>query len=294
MVPVVERLLRGIDELSKLIDECDEKIEQVAESDPDIKLLRTVPGVGPLCAAAFVHVIRDPGRFKSSRLVAAYLGLVPSLYESGQTSIKGGITKHGNCQLRSLLHICATALMRTKRDTALKRWAVALSTRIGRKKAKSAIAHRQDSALQVSRTRLRSSHFCATSLPRHPTFRRFLPEGRGSKRLTPAGPNRRRSLRKPAQGRVAPRFFLNELRAVSRLLLTHPGSVKEAPIQCEVGGWVDINLGKIGVSRIEQKVQLVRDDCARHGKDDRIACFDPLIAKSLQRHRRWFALPVLR
>jgi transposase len=142
MVPIVEHLLRGIEELSKLIDECDEKIEQIAENDPEINLLRTVPGVGPLCAAAFVHVIRDPGRFKSSRLVAAYLGLVPSLYESGQTSIKGGITKHGNCQLRSLLHICATALMRTKRDTALKRWAVALSTRIGRKKAKSAIARK--------------------------------------------------------------------------------------------------------------------------------------------------------
>jgi transposase len=147
MVALVERLLRGIDELSKLIDECDKEIEQVAENDPDIKLLRTVPGVGPLCAAAFVHVIRDPGRFKSSRVVGAYLGLVPSLYESGQTSVKGGITKHGNCQLRSLLHICATALMRTKRDTALKRWAVGLSTRIGRKKAKSAIARKLASVL---------------------------------------------------------------------------------------------------------------------------------------------------
>jgi transposase len=142
MVPIVERLLRGIDELSKLIEECDEEIEQVAESDPDIKLLRTVPGVGPLTAAAFVNVIRDPGRFKSSRFVAAYLGLVPSLYESGQTSIKGGITKHGNTNLRWLLHISATALMRTLRDTSLKRWAVALAARIGRKKAKSAIARK--------------------------------------------------------------------------------------------------------------------------------------------------------
>jgi transposase len=77
--------LRVIDELSKLIDECDQEIEVVAEADPDIKLLRTVPGVGPLTAAGFVHIIRDPSRFKSSRMVAAYLGLVPSLYASGQT-----------------------------------------------------------------------------------------------------------------------------------------------------------------------------------------------------------------
>jgi transposase len=142
MVPIVQRLLRGIDELSKLIDECDKEIEVVAETDPDIKLLDSVPGVGPLTAAAFVHVIRDPGRFKSSRLVGAYLGLVPSLYASGQTYVKGGITKHGNTNLRWLLHISATALLRTKSDTALKRWGTALAARIGRKKAKSAIARK--------------------------------------------------------------------------------------------------------------------------------------------------------
>lgn len=142
MVPIVQRLLRGVDDLSKLIDECDKEIEVVAETDPDIKLLDTVPGVGPLTAAAFVHVIRDPGRFKSSRLVGAYLGLVPSLYASGQTYVKGGITKHGNTNLRWLLHISATALLRTKSDTALKRWGTALAARIGRKKAKSAIARK--------------------------------------------------------------------------------------------------------------------------------------------------------
>jgi transposase len=142
MVPIVARLLKGIDELSRLIDECDQEIEVVAESDPDIKLLRTVPGVGPLTAAAYAHVVRDPGRFKCGRLVAAYLGLVPSLYSSGQTHVKGGITKHGNKQVRWLLHIAATALLRTKRDTALKRWASHLAERIGRKKAKSAIARK--------------------------------------------------------------------------------------------------------------------------------------------------------
>jgi transposase len=142
MVPVVERLLRGVDELSKLIDECDQKIEEVAERDLDIQLLKTVPGVGTLTAAAFVHTIRDPRRFRFGRKVGTNLGLVPSLYASGQTTVRGGITKHGNKHLRWLLHICAGALMRTNRDTALKRWASRLSERIGRKKAKSAIARK--------------------------------------------------------------------------------------------------------------------------------------------------------
>jgi transposase len=147
MVPTVERMLRAFDELSKLIHECDKKIEEVAETDPEIKLLMSVPGVGPLTAAAFVHIIRDPKRFKSGRKVGTYLGLVPSLYASGQTMIKGGITKCGNKNLRLLLHIGAGALMRTRRDTALKRWAVKLSERIGRKKAKSAIARKMATIL---------------------------------------------------------------------------------------------------------------------------------------------------
>lgn len=142
MVPIVERLLRGIEELNKLIEECDGEIEQVAEDDPDMQLLQSVPGVGPLTAAGFVHIIRDPGRFKSGRKAAAYLGLVPSLYASGKTFVMGGITKHGNKHLRWLLHIAATALLRTLEDTALKRWAAKLAERIGRKKAKSAIARK--------------------------------------------------------------------------------------------------------------------------------------------------------
>ncbi|HJX64360.1 MAG TPA: transposase [Polyangia bacterium] len=85
---------------------------------------------------------RDPQRFESGRLVAAYLGLVPSLYASGQTTVRGGITKHGNAQLRWLLHIAATALLRSKDDTALKRWGMRLAARIGRKKAKTAIARK--------------------------------------------------------------------------------------------------------------------------------------------------------
>jgi hypothetical protein len=34
-------MLRAFDELSKLIDECDKKIEEVADTDPEIKLTVT-------------------------------------------------------------------------------------------------------------------------------------------------------------------------------------------------------------------------------------------------------------
>ena len=72
MVPIVERLLGGIDELSKRIDECDAEIELVAENDPDIKLLDGAPGVGPPTASPLIEIDppalgeSDPGQDRGS------------------------------------------------------------------------------------------------------------------------------------------------------------------------------------------------------------------------------------
>jgi len=63
----------------------------------------------------------------------------------------------------------------------------------------------------------------ATSLPRHPSLRRFQRESRGPQRVAPAGSNRRRSLRKRTQDRVAPGFLLNWLRAVFPPVPRSPG-----------------------------------------------------------------------
>jgi transposase len=47
----------------------------------------TIPGVGRLTALAFVAAIDDPDRFRRSRDVGAYLGLVPRRYQSGEIDI---------------------------------------------------------------------------------------------------------------------------------------------------------------------------------------------------------------
>ena len=52
---------------------------------------------------ALVAVIDDPQRFRSGKQVSRYLGLVPRLYESGQMSRNGHITRAGNAMLRGLL-----------------------------------------------------------------------------------------------------------------------------------------------------------------------------------------------
>lgn len=135
MKAALEPMLEAIEGLTVAIETCDHAIQTTAATDPVMQLLQTCPGIGPISAAAYVHVVRDPTRFESGRAVGAYLGLVPSLYASGKTYRRGSITKCGNRHARWLLCMAANALLRTKQDTALKRWGTQLAQRTGRRKA---------------------------------------------------------------------------------------------------------------------------------------------------------------
>ncbi|MCK4606692.1 MAG: IS110 family transposase [candidate division Zixibacteria bacterium] len=75
--------------------------------------------------------------------VAAYLGLVPRVYESGETRYLGRITKEGDGLLRSLLVELATVLWtRVKRRSRLKEWGLRLQKGKGFGKARVAVARK--------------------------------------------------------------------------------------------------------------------------------------------------------
>lgn len=91
-------------ELNRRIDPLDQALKQQAAQRPEVQLLMTHPGVGPVIATAFVVTIGEPGRFHTSKQVAAYLGLVPMEKSSGKARQRlGHITKQGNSLLRGLL-----------------------------------------------------------------------------------------------------------------------------------------------------------------------------------------------
>ena len=72
--------------------------------------LRKVPGVGLVSALTFLTEMGDLNRFQNRREVAAYLGLCPSSFETGETSDrKGRITRQGPARLRKIL--CQAAWM---------------------------------------------------------------------------------------------------------------------------------------------------------------------------------------
>jgi len=98
-----EELLKLLDQLDPNIDELSQAIQQEAEQLPDVKLLMTHPGVGPITALAFVLVLGTPERFDNGKKVASYLGLIPCEESSSERWRLGHITKQGNKLLRFLL-----------------------------------------------------------------------------------------------------------------------------------------------------------------------------------------------
>ena len=101
-----------------------------AKRDEDMRRLTTIPGVGPITAASTKALVPDPGGFKSGRHLAAWLGLTPRSHSSGGKERLGGISKMGNPELRSLLVLGASSVLRRVRgnDKAPK-WLNALLTR---------------------------------------------------------------------------------------------------------------------------------------------------------------------
>jgi transposase len=149
MGEAIESVLNAIHALTEEIKACDKKLKETIAEDEEAKLLMTAPGVGPIVAACFLMAIRDPARFDSGRQAGAYLGLVPSLYQSGNTHRRGRITKHGNKQARWALSVAANVLLgpNIKQRSALREWGLSLVKRIGRKKAVIAVSRKLASVL---------------------------------------------------------------------------------------------------------------------------------------------------
>ncbi|MBW4657009.1 MAG: IS110 family transposase [Kaiparowitsia implicata GSE-PSE-MK54-09C] len=128
-------------------------LEAVSAIDADVKRLvrvsdacqrlMTIPGVGQLTALAFAAAVDDPSRFRRSRDLGAYLGLVPRRYQSGEIDYVGSISKVGDKRVRTLLYEAANVMLtRYKRELKLKDWALAIARRSTMRKARIALARR--------------------------------------------------------------------------------------------------------------------------------------------------------
>jgi transposase len=124
----------------------DKEICRLAEvSYPVTSVFEQVGGVGKLIATRFVLTIVDPSRFRRSRQVGAYLGIVPRSRQSGKGDPQLRITKAGDREMRRLLVIAANHILGRGADCDLRRYGVRVAARGGknaRKRAKVAVARK--------------------------------------------------------------------------------------------------------------------------------------------------------
>lgn len=103
----------------------------------------TVPGVGPIVDLTFKAAVDDPARFKRSRTVAAYFGLTPRRYQSGEHNNPGRKSKARGRDVRATLYAAANALlMRTTAGSQIKSWGMRLMRTKGRRRAVVAVARK--------------------------------------------------------------------------------------------------------------------------------------------------------
>src|SRR5437870_3161430 len=84
----------------------DERLSRLAvEGDwwPTVQRLRSFRGLDTLSALVPALEVGDFARFRSPRQLVSWLGLVPSLSQSGESSTQGAITKTGSRYARRLL-----------------------------------------------------------------------------------------------------------------------------------------------------------------------------------------------
>lgn len=102
-------LLEQISEQTDRISDKTKALKALAEEDPSIRKLQTMPGIGPITALAVSAFGPDMAMFKSGRDFAAWLGLVPKQHSSGGKDRLGRISKAGQSDIRRLLIIGAMA-----------------------------------------------------------------------------------------------------------------------------------------------------------------------------------------
>jgi len=140
LAKVATPLLKQIALLNAQIAGMDKQVEKLGAKYPEIGLLRTAPGVGPIVAAAYVLTLDRPDAVPHNRSAGAFLGLRPGQSQSGDSDPQRRISKTGNSCLRSLLVQSAQYILgRFGPDCELRRWGLKLAQSGGKRGKKRAI-----------------------------------------------------------------------------------------------------------------------------------------------------------
>jgi transposase len=96
----IAEALAVIDILDGRLAPLDAELRPIAQSDPRVQLLITIPGVGEHLGLIMAAEIGEVSRFASPRNLIGFAGLAPRVAQSGQSSRTGALSKAGSRALR--------------------------------------------------------------------------------------------------------------------------------------------------------------------------------------------------
>jgi len=135
------RLLEKYQFLTQQIERQTKLLRAMAETDQyqeRVKILRSTPGIGLISSMEYLLELQNVERFQRGNRLAAYVGLTPSQYSSGEKLRMGRITAIGKNDLRGTLVEVAWRLI--AKDPAMREKYERIKIRAGSKRAIIAIA----------------------------------------------------------------------------------------------------------------------------------------------------------
>jgi len=152
-------LLEEYEYLNQLVEQQTKLLKELAASEnyeKQVRLLRTIPGIGPVSAMSLLLELGDISRFARAEQLAGYVGLTPAQYSSADKIRMGRITRCGKNSLRAVLTEAAWTAI--KKDPELRSFYENLKFRRGAKKAIVAVARKL--LLRCRRILLENRSYC--------------------------------------------------------------------------------------------------------------------------------------
>ena len=181
---ILASTLRQLTLLSEEIHTVETEIASRAAATPAVPLLLTITNVGLIAAAALWAILGDPHRFAHPKQLTRYVGLDPSIFQSGEQHRRGRISKNGSSLLRTVLVEAALGLAR--HDTgSLGQFYARKRAQIGHKKALIALARK---LLIVAWRMLLTGELYRAAKPRSVARKHRMLQRRASQPLPPFEP----------------------------------------------------------------------------------------------------------
>jgi transposase len=130
--------LKEISTINDLIVDTEKEMAKIAIKDKRVDLLLGFTGIDYYGALLLLYEIGDITRFSNPKKLVSWVGLSPSLYQSGNITRTGSITRQGNARIRWFL--VEAALMAARYDPKMKMFYERILKKKGSQKERVAVA----------------------------------------------------------------------------------------------------------------------------------------------------------